>query len=429
MILVHMVYEGIKMGSSVTAILGEYTRFAAGGFIFLAGLGVSYIFLKKAPDDAKRPATYRALWRRSLYLLGVHYAASLSFIMIYPLRDYQGSYPNILHFMWDVLLFREGCDLLIFYVIMVALAPAMLELVRRGYAWVLAILSISLFTLGQWYPDTLTTLIPIQKSFIVILWQLIFVAGLLAGVLLPKYDALQMRTKGKLVVSAWLGVAVVSVFAYHPIAAQWAWDIGLKFMKAPLSTGEVIRYLAIILAILTTTDLIWRFIADGHVVGLFINLGRRSLAVYVAHIWVVALMVAVSLRMPWLGNWQALLAIPAVAMVYGWTRLLDALSQAPTHRGEEPYIGQAFWRVSGAAIAGIAVLFALHASLPGGWKDERKNLLLAQVPPPANLAKMVADAADDSAYDPDDVLPELPNEDVTPEDASVNFEFGEPAQT
>jgi len=422
MILVHLVYEGVKMGSSLTAILGEYTRFAAGGFIFLAGLGVSYIFLKKARDDARRPATYKALFRRSLYLLGVHYAASLSFVMIYPLRDYQGTYPNILHFMWDVLIFREGCDLLIFYVIMIALAPAMLELVRRGYTWALAILSLSLFTLGQWYPDTLTTLIPIQKGFIVILWQLIFVAGLIAGVLLPKYDALKLQTKAKLVISAWALVGVVSIFAYNPTAAEWAWEIGLKFIKTPLTTGEVIRYLAIILAIMTTTDLAWRYIADGHIVGLFTRLGRRSLAVYVAHIWVVALMVAVSLRMPWLGEWQALLAIPAVALVYGWTRLLDALSEAPTKRGEEPYIGQAFWRVSGAAIAGVAVLFTLHAMLPGGWKAERKTLLLAHVPPPANLAPMIADAGDDSAYDPDDVLPDLPNEDVTPDDLPASTE-------
>ena len=68
MVLVHLVYEGVRMGRILTPVLGEFTRFAAGGFIFLAGLAVTYIFLPKARDPLKRWPTYRALWRRSLYL-------------------------------------------------------------------------------------------------------------------------------------------------------------------------------------------------------------------------------------------------------------------------------------------------------------------------------------------------------------------------
>src|SRR3954464_11978029 len=75
MVLVHLVYEGVRMGSVLTPVLGEFTRFAAGGFIFLAGLAVTYIFLPRARVEEKRWDTYKALWRRSLYLLGVHYAA------------------------------------------------------------------------------------------------------------------------------------------------------------------------------------------------------------------------------------------------------------------------------------------------------------------------------------------------------------------
>src|SRR3954451_18901904 len=107
MVLVHLVYEGVRMGRILTPVLGEYTRFAAGGFIFLAGLGVSYIFLPKANNDAKRWGAYTALWRRSLYLLFVHYAASLSFIFIYPIRDFAGPYPSAAEYVRNVLLFRE----------------------------------------------------------------------------------------------------------------------------------------------------------------------------------------------------------------------------------------------------------------------------------------------------------------------------------
>src|SRR5689334_12443251 len=143
MVLVHLVYEGVKMGRFLEPVLGEFTRFAAGGFIFLAGLGITYIFLPKAREEHKRWGTYQSLWRRSLYLLFVHYAASLSFIFIYPLRDYAGPYPRPLAYVREVLLFREGSDLLIFYVIMVAFSPALIEILRRGYWWAAAIFSLS----------------------------------------------------------------------------------------------------------------------------------------------------------------------------------------------------------------------------------------------------------------------------------------------
>ena len=61
MVLVHLVYEGVRMGRILPPVLGEFTRFAAGGFIFLAGLAVTYIFLPKARDPDKRWPTYRAL--------------------------------------------------------------------------------------------------------------------------------------------------------------------------------------------------------------------------------------------------------------------------------------------------------------------------------------------------------------------------------
>jgi septum formation protein len=61
MVLVHLVYEGVKMGRVLQPTLGEYIRFAAGGFIFLAGLGVSYIFLPKAMDDEEVRACLKLL--------------------------------------------------------------------------------------------------------------------------------------------------------------------------------------------------------------------------------------------------------------------------------------------------------------------------------------------------------------------------------
>jgi hypothetical protein len=401
------------MGRVLTPVLGDYVRFAAGGFIFLAGLAITYIFLPKARDEKKRWGAYKSLWRRSLYLLFVHYAASLSFIFIYPLRDFAGPYPSAWQYVGRVLLFKEGCDLLIFYVIMVALAPAFIEIIRRGYAWAAALFSLSMFTFGQYHPYALS--LPIQQNFMVVLWQMIFVMGMLAGALLPKWDALTLAGKIRCAFVAAGVLALIEVAEFTPLG----WSIGLVFEKCPLSWGEALRYLAMITNIIMLTDLAWRWIGSSSVATFLARLGRRSLAVYVAHVWVVAIVVAAARRLEYLGDWQVLLAIAAVAMLWGWTCVLDTLSEVPKKRGEEPWLGQAFFKVSGAAVAGVAVLFTVHASMPH-WHRDPVAKMIAKLTPPANLAAEVADASDADAYDPDPgPLPDMPYDDTTPDDVAA----------
>gem|GEM_PF-1037226 len=414
MVLVHLVYEGVKMGRVLQPIVGEFLRFAAGGFIFLAGLGITYIFLPKARNDEKRLGTYRALWRRSLYLLFVHYAASLSFIFIYPLRDFTGAYPRPLEFVKQVLLFREGSDLLIFYVIMVAVSPALIEVIRRGYWWAAALLSLSMFTFGQFYPYALS--LPIQQNFMVVLWQLVFVMGMLAGAVLPRWDALAVRAKLRWFGAACGVLALVEVMEFTTLG----WHLGITFEKCPLSWGEAARYVSLITVIMLASDLVWRFIADSGAVGFLTRLGRRSLAVYVAHVWVVAIVLAAARRMEWIGNWQVLLAVVAVALLWAWTCVLDSLSAIPRKRGEEPWLlGQAFWKVSGAAVAGVCVLFMVHTIMPL-WHRDPVARMLAKMKAPTNLVAEIATASEADPYDGDPgPLPATPYEDVAPDDAAV----------
>ena len=414
MVLVHLVYEGVKMGRVLQPIVGEFLRFAAGGFIFLAGLGITYIFLPKARNDEKRLGTYRALWRRSLYLLFVHYAASLSFIFIYPLRDFTGAYPRPLEFVKQVLLFREGSDLLIFYVIMVAVSPALIEVIRRGYWWAAALLSLSMFTFGQFYPYALS--LPIQQNFMVVLWQLVFVMGMLAGAVLPRWDALAVRAKLRWFGAACGVLAIVEVMEFTTLG----WHLGITFEKCPLSWGEAARYVSLITVIMLASDLVWRFIADSGAVGFLTRLGRRSLAVYVAHVWVVAIVLAAARRMEWIGNWQVLLAVVAVALLWAWTCVLDSLSAIPRKRGEEPsWVGQAFWKVSGAAVAGVCVLFMVHTIMPL-WHRDPVARMLAKMKAPTNLVAEIATASEADPYDGDPgPLPATPYEDVAPDDAAV----------
>ena len=53
-----------------------------------------------------------------------------------------------------------------------------------------------MFTFGQYYPYALS--LPIQQNFMVVLWQMIFVMGMLAGAALPKWDALTIRGENQL---------------------------------------------------------------------------------------------------------------------------------------------------------------------------------------------------------------------------------------
>lgn len=416
MVLVHLVYEGVKMGRFFEPVLGEFTRFAAGGFIFLAGLGITYIFLPKAREENRRWSTYQSLWRRSLYLLFVHYAASLSFIFIYPLRDFSGAYPGPIEFVKNVLLFREGTDLLLFYVMMVGLSPALVEVIRRGYGWVVALGSLVVFGVGQYQPYALS--LPIQQNFPILLWQMIFIMGMLAGAALPGWDALRARAKMAL---AGVGCAVVAMLATLEYTA-WGWSVlptlHISFMKNPLSWGEAARYLAMITTIMMVSDLAWQWIAQSNVVGFLRRLGRRSLAVYVAHVWVVAIILAAARRTEWMGAWQILWAVTGVALLWSWTCVLDTLSEAPKRRGEEPsLIGQSFWRVSGAAVAGVALLFAVHTALPY-WHRDPVAKALAKMSRPTDLSTYVANADDDDYdYDPAPLID--PAEDVSAPDIAA----------
>lgn len=414
MVIIHLISQGMRMGWWSRQVFADYTRFAAGGFIFLAGMAVCYIFLPKTFEPQKRWKTYLALWRRSLYLLGVHYAASLSMVMVYPLHDYYGPFPSGWSYVLDVLLLQEGCDLLMFYVVMVAVSPPLLELIRRGYWWLGAILSLALFGVGQYHPRVLS--LPIQQDFMLATWQLIFAMGMLAGAVLPRYDALTRIAKMK-IAAGFAGVlAVLMALKYSGIGSG---VLGLQFDKWPLKWGEALRYMALICTIMAVTDLFWGRIGSSQVAGFFQRLGRRSLAVYVAHIWVVATVVSASKRLPMLqGDWQAILIIPAVALLWAWTCILDSISEVPKKRGEEPWIGQAFWKVSGAGVAGLAILFALHGVLHIQAPDPSAKLL-AKVHP-ANLAGYVVDASDADVFEPQSgPVPDLPFEDVVPEDIEV----------
>jgi hypothetical protein len=222
---------------------------------------------------------------------------------------------------------REGGDLLPFYVMMIALSPFLLAGVRRRMGWLFILIgSSALFVWGLWHPWALA--LAQHDKFPPVLWQIIFVAGFLLGYAWPKYNA--MANKSKLVIAAvaWLVVSVLFVMEY---SYQWGMpqlSFNVPFTKVPLSTAEGLRYLCIIMAIITTTDLLWPMIGETSASAFVQTLGRKSLPVYVLHLWVVQILGALAVAWPWMGAWQILFAGFSLLILWLFALILD-ISKSP----------------------------------------------------------------------------------------------------
>jgi hypothetical protein len=324
MVLVHLVYApaNVNFGDWLgLKLIGAYTRFAAGGFIFISGLSIGVIFLPRAREDRHRRGVYRALWRRSIFILAVQYVSAMGLLLLDTARSTGVGSVNPWSMIRDVFLLRQGGDLLPFYVLMIALSPFLLEAVRRPRGWMVVLAgSLCIFFWGLYHPFFLSRS---DQKFPPILWQALFIMGLIFGIALPRYDALARRWKILIAAICW------SVFALL-FDSEYSSDFGLphihlfmSFTKVPLSNGEALRYLCMIVGIATTTDLLWRYLSPTGFAAFVETLGRKSLAVYVAHLWVVEAMGFLALKWAGMGRWQITFAPAAILILWLFALVLD----------------------------------------------------------------------------------------------------------
>ena len=90
MVLVHLAEADVQFGEHLKILITTYTRFAAGGFVFLSGLCIGAIFLPKAivavRDRGNALSVYRRVWRRMLQILLVEYVSEIGLISLEILR-------------------------------------------------------------------------------------------------------------------------------------------------------------------------------------------------------------------------------------------------------------------------------------------------------------------------------------------------------
>jgi hypothetical protein len=325
-VLVHLAYNGLGFPEPLDQAIKHYTRFAAGGFVFLAGLTVATVFAPRVEHSpARRWDAYRALWRRSLLLVFVDVVASVAFRLLDLARRFPFDPDTPLaEALWSIVtLQRPGLTggILLFYAIILAPMPLVFELQRRAGRLPILALTLGVYiaavTSGgilHWPP----------YDFPVGYWQVLFFAGFLTA---GAYEWLSAGWGRRL---AWLagalaafGLVFVEVHGAVVGVEHWQGFWNLDFRKTPLQPGALLWYAAAVQVVLASSALLWKPLAASRVGAWLALLGRHSLFVYTAHVFTEA----VVLELVW-SHWppaliRCTLALADVAVLAAACRLLE----------------------------------------------------------------------------------------------------------
>ena len=271
----------------------RYTDFAVEGFVFVAGFMVGSRYLEKF--RAHDILAIKALLRRVAGVICIQYA--MIFTISLPMAVMVGSVLTRSDHIWQFaiksLLFLNQVPLLHIlptFIPLFLLSIPLLYALNRGMDIWVAILSATVFMLGQWYPY-----LPVPAAensiFPPLLWQVYFVAGMLVG----KHESwskkfIRRHVVGNLVCA--IGVCSVAVFIYHGHHVFPWWEnlrtaYGVSVRKFPLNVWGLLYHGSILYLIMALTVVAWgrlRTMALSHAyVG---SLGRHSMMLFIGHVYV-----------------------------------------------------------------------------------------------------------------------------------------------
>jgi hypothetical protein len=288
MALVHLALYPIGMPHEWAAWIGQYTRFAAGAFVLIAGIAVARVYgarLFTGRETTRR--TLKALVRRALLLVCVDRLAAIAFALIEGHRlvppGVDPGTPSV-----AALLFLEHPGvtggLLILYAQLLIITPA-IEFLRRRWGAMAPLAASALVYTVAWLGPYASYHSPWPFPFAA--WQPLFTVGYVFS---ERFERLGRGDYSY----AW--AAVVSLVFAGLFVARNGGDIGLlspellpwlKFVKVPLNVYELTWYLVASVFVFT-----W-FAAAWHLAGRLRKalswltlLGRKSLLVYVAHLFI-----------------------------------------------------------------------------------------------------------------------------------------------
>ncbi len=289
-VLVHLAFNGLGFPGALDDTIKHWTRFAAGGFVFLAGLTVAVAFGPAVArgSDARRHV-YRRLWGRAGQLLAIEIVASVAYRLLDPFRAFPSApHTAPLDGVIDLVLLRQPGvmgGILVLYALLLGVMPLLLEVRRRAGDWPLAASSLALYAAAA---ATGGALAWPDGEFQVAYWQPLFVAGLLSANGLAWLDRHGERSRVAWAAGVTIAFAAVFVLHHGP-----AFGVGgpshllpLGFDKKPLQPGALLWYLAAVQVVFAWTLVGWDHVLAGSRASAWLALlGRHSLLFYVAHVF------------------------------------------------------------------------------------------------------------------------------------------------
>ena len=288
--LVHLAYTGIGFPGALDDLIKHYTRFAAGGFVFLAGLTVASVFGPGVERSlADRWQVYLKLWRRAAFLVAADVAASVAYRLLDLWRTFpvDPDTPLSQALLSILLLQRPGLTggILLLYAVLLSMMPAVFAVQLRLGSWAVAFASAALYGAAIHLDGTLFW--P-PYGFPVAYWQPLFFAGFLSV-----HWYRRACSAGVVPLCLW-ATAAGALFAIVFLAQYGPWlgvvfvaqTLPLSFDKTPLQLGALLWYLSIVQVVIAAVSLVWnRLLACTWAAEGLALLGRNSLLVYAAHVF------------------------------------------------------------------------------------------------------------------------------------------------
>jgi hypothetical protein len=307
-----MIVDHMGGGSFLYPITGGNRFFvsAAEGFIFLSGLLVGLIYGPRVFRDGLA-AVQLHLLRRAATLYGVTVGLTFTFVGLSRLARMpwlEEIEPLTAELAVSILALHRTyylVDVMLFYTIMLALAPLAILLFHTDRTWVVLLFSVGLWLLYQWFPAAVEVpwAITNNDTFRVPAWQLWFFGGAVIGYhrgriwsrlnRLPRVPAalvLVLAAAGLIYLGLVTGYAPAAgtPAAVTPEATQSQGALDPFFDKHFARPGRVLAFAVFFPLLYLFTTYVWRPLA--RVAGwLLIPFGQNALYVYAMHLFAVYL--------------------------------------------------------------------------------------------------------------------------------------------
>jgi hypothetical protein len=296
---------------------------SAEGFVFLSGLVAGLVYGKRATTQGMQ-VVIRRLWKRSfqLYRVNVFVILSIALIGLIPLINvFQVThwwvpghldhsfplYPATATPWWNVILQAITLEIgphqfqiIGLYVVLLAIAPAAVYALARGYTrWVL-LLSWALYGLNSFLALRIT-MSRFEFGFPVLTWQLLFFNGMVIGYHRERVLGYLVDEKNRwiFILAASLSVGFILLGYNNPGHMFWPWPtwsfisgetyshIYLKwFSKTTLGLGRLLNNAVLFITLYVLLTRYWHVFNS--VIGwLVVPLGQASLYVFTLHVYAI----------------------------------------------------------------------------------------------------------------------------------------------